>query len=297
MEASGATETKSAAPRRNTTERRRANRDRRRRGGQPHPVSLEQRRHEQRLLRQFALSRSSALREELIDRFMPLARSLAMRYRGGSEPLEDLVQVATLGLVKAVDGFDPARGSRFAAYAAPTILGELRRHFRDHVWQVHLPRSLQELTLAVEEAAGKLTEKLGRAPTVTQIAEMLEIEEEQVLEALHADQARNTLSLDAPRARGDADSAPTVECVGNADRGFDRVEAQLAASSADLDERERAILRLRFAEGLTQSEIGHQFGVSQMQISRIQRRALRKLAVAVRGGDELDESLLCKPTA
>jgi RNA polymerase sigma-B factor len=238
---------------------------------------------EDALLRRFAQTRDPRLKEELVKRFLPLARSLALRYRGASEQLEDLIQVASLGLVKALDGFDPKRGRSFIAYAAPTILGELRRHFRDRVWDVRLPRGLQERTMAVSEAAQKLSEEEGRTPTVAQIAARLKISEEEVSEALQADEARRTLSLDVPKSREERESAPLVESVGHTEPGYDTVEAQLAAAEAPLDERERTVLRLRFEEDLNQYEIGRRLGVSQMQISRIMRRALRKLLEAVRG--------------
>jgi RNA polymerase sigma-B factor len=221
--------------------------------------------------------------ETLTERFLPLARSLAMRYHGGGEPLEDLVQVASLGLVKAIEGFDPARGKPFNAYAVPTILGELRRHFRDRVWNLHLPRSLQELTMRVDDAVDALTEANGRSPTVAEIAADLDVGTEDVLEAMGASEARRTLSLDAPRWRDDGDLAPAVETVGAEDPGYDRVEAELASSTADLSERERSILEMRFGEDMTQSEIGAVLGISQMQVSRLMRRALRKLLASVRG--------------
>lgn len=238
---------------------------------------------ESQLLRRYAETHDPALKEELVRRFLPLARSLALRYRGASETLEDLIQVASLGLVKALDGFDPERGKSFIAYAAPTILGELRRHFRDRVWEVRLPRGLQERTMAVAEVTGRLSEELGATPTVSQIAERLELSDGEVTEALQADQARRTLSLDMPRSREDRESVPMVETVGRTEPGYDAVEAQLAAESAPLDERERRVLRLRFERDLNQYEIGRRLGVSQMQVSRIMRRALRKLLVAVRG--------------
>jgi RNA polymerase sigma-B factor len=239
------------------------------------------------LLRQYANSQDPAIREELVERFMPLVRSLAMRYRGGSEPLDDLIQVGSLGLVKAIDGFDPERGKPFTAYAVPTILGELRRHFRDHVWPMHLPRSLQERTLDVEEATTRLTEQHGRTPTVAQIAERLDIEQEEVLEAMRADEARRTLSLDAPAHRDEEDGVPTLERVGCEEPRFDTVEASLSANAAGLDEREWRVLKLRFVDDLNQYEIGERIGVSQMQVSRIMRGALRELLGAVRGEEEL----------
>jgi RNA polymerase sigma-B factor len=235
------------------------------------------------LLLRYVESRDPALKEELVRRFLPLARSLALRYRGASEQLEDLIQVASLGLVKALDGFDPERGPSFIAYAAPTILGELRRHFRDRVWELRLPRALQERTMAVQDAARRLGDEFGSAPTPSQIAQQLEITEEEVAEALQADEARRTLSFDVPRHRADAESVPMIETVGGSEPGFERVETQLAAEDAELEERERLVLQLRFEEDLTQYEIGDRLGVSQMQVSRIMRRALRKLLEAVQG--------------
>jgi RNA polymerase sigma-B factor len=243
------------------------------------------------LLRRYAETGDAALKEELVHRFLPLARSLALRYRGSSEDIEDLIQVASLGLVKALDGFDFERGKSFIAYAAPTILGELRRHFRDRVWEVRLPRGLQERTMAVSEAAGELSDDLGRTPTVSQIAARLGWDEEEVSEALQADQARRTLSLEVPRSREDAGSTTIMETLGETEPGYDAVEARLAAEDAPLDERERLVLELRFEQDLNQYEIGRRLGVSQMQISRIMRRALRKLLAAVQAetpGEEPD---------
>jgi RNA polymerase sigma-B factor len=240
------------------------------------------------LLRRYAADPSPALRDEVIHRFMPLARSLAMRYRRQTESLDDLIQVAGLGLVKAVDGFDPARGKPFAAYAVPTILGELRRHFRDHVWTVRLPRGLQELTMSVDAATTQLTEELGRLPTAAELSERLEVSVEQVLEAIEASHARRTLSLDAPRRTDGDDPGPAIETLPASEPGYDRVEAELASETAGLEPREWEVLRMRFNDELTQSEIAERLGVSQMQISRISRRALWKLLAAVRGEDEAD---------
>jgi RNA polymerase sigma-B factor len=236
---------------------------------------------EAELLRRYAETGDAALKEELVHRFLPLARSLALRYRGSSEDIEDLIQVASLGLVKALDGFDFERGKSFIAYAAPTILGELRRHFRDRVWEVRLPRGLQERTMAVSEAAGELSDDLGHTPTVSQIAARLGWDEEEVSEALQADQAPRTLSLEVPRSREDAGSTTIMETLGETEPGYDAVEAQLAAEDAPLDERERLVLELRFEQDLNQYEIGRRLGVSQMQVSRIMRGALRKLLAAV----------------
>jgi RNA polymerase sigma-B factor len=211
-----------------------------------------------------------------------------MRYRRQTESLDDLVQVAGLGLVKAIDGFDPERGRPFAAYAVPTILGELRRHFRDHVWNVRLPRALQERTMKLDAATAALTDELGRFPTPAELAERLDITVEDVLEAMEADHARRTLSLDAPRRSDEEESTPGVETLESVEHGYDRIEAQMAAGSAELDEREWAILRMRFVDNLTQREIASEFGVSQMQISRISRKALWKLLTAVNGDNGSD---------
>jgi RNA polymerase sigma-B factor len=246
------------------------------------------------LLRRYAETGDPALREELVHRFMPLARSLALRYRGSTEDIEDLIQVASLGLVKALDGFDLERGRSFMAYAAPTILGELRRHFRDRVWEVRLPRGLQERTMAVSEAAGELSDELGASPTVSQIAARLGWDEDDVSEALQADEARRTLSLEVPRSREDTGSGTILETLGRTEPGYDAVEAQLAAEGAPLEERERLVLRLRFEQDLNQYEIGHRLGVSQMQVSRILRRALRKLLAAVQA-EPVDEAESDRP--
>jgi RNA polymerase sigma-B factor len=245
-----------------------------------------QARSEEALLRLYAAERSPDVREELVRRFMPLARSLAMRYRRQTESLDDLVQVAGLGLVKAVDRFDPERGRGFAAFAVPTILGEIRRHFRDHVWNVRLPRGLQEITMKVDDATSRLTEELGRFPTPKEIARQLSVSVEDVLEALEAGHARRTLSLDAPRRGDDEDAATGLESIGDADPGYDRVEAGLASDAAELTDEEWRVLRMRFDDELTQQEIGRRLGVSQMQVSRISRRALWKLLAAVRGDQE-----------
>jgi RNA polymerase sigma-B factor len=241
---------------------------------------------DQLLFQRYARERSQLVREELIRRFMPLARSLALRYRRQTESLDDLVQVAGLGLVKAVDGFDPDRGKGFHAYAVPTILGELRRHFRDHVWTIRLPRGLGELTMNVDRATTDLTEGLGRFPTAAELSSHLEVSVEDVLDAIEAGHARRTMSLDAPKRPDDEDAGTAIEALPVAELGYERVEADLASQTADLDEREWEVLRMRFVDELTQSEIAAGLGVSQMQISRISRRALWKLLSAVRGEEE-----------
>jgi RNA polymerase sigma-B factor len=241
---------------------------------------------EKLLLERYAQKPRRDLEEELVRRFTPLARSLAMRYRGGAEPTEDLLQVASLALVKALRGYDPSRGRRFAPYAAPTILGELRRHFRDHAWRLHMPRSLQERSLAVERASAALGDELGRTPSVPQIAARVNLSEEDVLDVLQARASQRAASLDMPVHRDDSESVPTVETIGSEDGGFDRVEAQMAVERCgSLEERERAVIEMRFNEDLNQYEIGERLGISQMQVSRLLRRALAKLLETVQGDE------------
>ena len=245
---------------------------------------------EDELLREYARTRDESAREEIVRRFLPFARSLAMRYSGGVEPTEDLVQVASLGLVAALQRFDPDRGVPFAAFAGPTILGELRRHFRDRVWTLRVPRGLQERIRDVETAIAKLSHELERSPTVAEIAELLDITEADVLESFEATVARRTVSLDQPSPAGDtSDQAPIGERIGGDDPGYELVEDREAieASAGILDETEREILRLRFEEDMTQSKIAEQVGYSQMHVSRILRRALGKLREAASEPDRL----------
>jgi RNA polymerase sigma-B factor len=223
-----------------------------------------------------------------VRRFLPLAKSLSLRYRRQTESLDDLMQVASLGLVKSINGFDPALGFPFRAYATPTILGELRRHFRDHVWNLRLPRGLQELTMKIQRATDDLAGELGRSPTPTEIVERLDVTVEDVLDGIEAGHARRTHSLDAPSSQDEA-SPTVIETLGGTDPGYDRVEAEAAAAGAELDEREWRVLRMRFVDQRPQREIGIKLGVSQMQISRISRRALGKLLTAVRG-EQIDDA-------
>jgi RNA polymerase sigma-B factor len=218
-------------------------------------------------------------RDELIERYMPLARSLALRYRRASEPLDDLVQVASVGLVKAVDRWDPERGLAFSSYAVPTILGELRRYFRDATWDVRPARDLQELCLSVEEARETLWGELGRSPTVADIAERLERQPEDIVEALQATEGRSVRSLDAPVHEEEGTSASAGDLLGSDDPEFDRVEAGVTIEKMTgiLDDRAREILRLRFQEDLLQSEIAEHVGCSQMHVSRIIRSSLERL--------------------
>ena len=230
-------------------------------------------------------------REELFERFFPMARRVAGRYRSQFEPQEDLIQVAAVALLGALDRFDPERGVAFPAFAIPTILGELKRHFRSTGWSAHVPRRAQELAQRVDRAARELAGRAGQTPTVTELAEFLETPVEDVVTGLHAAEAHYSVSLDAP-APGDERKDPQTlgEAVGRSDDGFDLVDAKLSlpAAVARLPHVERSALRMRVDEGLKQSEIAARMGCSQMQVSRLLRRAaerLRSLTDPQLGGD------------
>jgi RNA polymerase sigma-B factor len=227
-------------------------------------------------------------RAELVDRFLPLARKLARRYQGAREPLDDLMQVASLGLVKAIDRFDYERGTAFSSFAVPTIVGELKRYFRDLGWGVHVPRGAQERALKVEEAQRKLTVNTGRPPSVPEIAEYMELSIEEVLEGLEAAAAHHSMSLDVPREDGDGESGTLGDLFGEVDGRFEVAEAgaTIAEAAQHLSERERQVLALRFIEDMTQTQIAEQIGVSQMQVSRILRRSLARLRELVAIDDD-----------
>jgi RNA polymerase sigma-B factor len=224
---------------------------------------------------------NAAARESLVERFMPLARSLARRYGRSSEPFEDLLQVASMGLLKAIDRFDPERGHPFPSFAVPTILGEMRRYFRDSGWAVHVPRGTQERALKVRDAQDLLANQAGRAPTVNQLSQYLELDSEDVLDALQAIQAYEALSLDAPPrgAGAEEDVMSYGDAVGHDDEHYELVElgATVTAALEHLPPRERLVLSMRFVEDLTQTEIAERVGVSQMQVSRLLRRSLDRL--------------------
>jgi RNA polymerase sigma-B factor len=217
-------------------------------------------------------------RDVLIERFLPLARKLARRYAGSGEPYDDLVQVASLGLVKAVERFDPTRGFAFTSFAVPTIVGELKRYFRDTAWALHVGRSAQERARKIADARREVAARQGRSPTVGELAEYLEMSEEEVLDGLQVGDAFDTVSLDAPRPGGEA-ADTRLDALGGEDARLHRVdeEATVFAAAQALPERERRILYLRFSEDLTQAEIAARVGVSQMQVSRLLRRSVERL--------------------
>jgi RNA polymerase sigma-B factor len=214
---------------------------------------------------------------DIVASFMSLAESLAKRYHRGEEPLEDLVQVASVGLLKALRGFDPARGGSFSAFAVPTITGELRRHFRDRGWAVRVPRDLQERALAVRRADERLALRLGRSPSVEELAAELKQPVEAVVEARVAVGAMRARSLDRPHT--DSDDRPVVTLGIIEEAGYERAEmgATIARLSRALPERQRRILALRYVAGLTQEEIGAEVGLSQMHVSRLLRQALDRM--------------------
>jgi RNA polymerase sigma-B factor len=216
-------------------------------------------------------------RERALVELMPLVRALASRYAGRGEPLEDLVQVGALGLVKAVDRFDVDRGVEFSSYAVPTIVGEIRRHFRDKAWAMHVPRRIKELSVRLSRVLDELTTELGRSPTVAELAEAAGAEEEEVIDALDSAHAYSTRSLHAPFEEGGDDSL--AEKLGEEELGYRDVEdGSIIATGLDaLDERERRIVELRFFDEMTQSQIAAEVGISQMHVSRLLRRALVKM--------------------
>jgi len=232
------------------------------------------------MLETYAETRDERLRAALVERYLPLARSIARRYARGSEPLDDLVQVASVGLLKALDRFNPGRGVAFSSFAVPTIAGELRRYFRDRTWAVRPPRDLQERALAVDKVNEDLTNRLGRSPTVRQVGQALELDDEDVLEAMEARRAGTATSLSVSRGADDEGEHTLEASIGHDDGGFQTAEQRVVYEQLArcLTDREREVVELRFMEDLTQEEIGKRVGVSQMQVSRVLRQALAKLA-------------------
>ena len=219
----------------------------------------------------------ASARDELVVNLMPLVRSLAGRYAGRGEQLEDLVQVGAIGLIKAIDRFDPSRGVELTTYAVPTIVGEIRRHFRDKAWAVHVPRRLKELNVRLSRLLDQLTTDLGRSPTIAELAAAAGVEEEDVVDALESSQAYTARPLSTP-VDGEGDDN-LLDTLGNVERGYEDVDdsSLVEAGLAALDERERRIVELRFFQGLTQSQIAAEIGISQMHVSRLLRRALETM--------------------
>jgi RNA polymerase sigma-B factor len=240
------------------------------------------------LLRRYHEDGDLQAREQLIEQYMSLVRSLARRYSYRGEQLEDLVQIGAIGLIKAIDRFDIERGVELTTYATPNIIGEIKRHFRDKGWSVRVPRGLQELNVQLSRLVEQLTVQLARSPTIPELAKAAGVEEEEVLEALESGRAYTSLSLSVGGGGGDDDDLDPLESLGTEEHQYEVSEdrAVLAPGFKALDERERLILQLRFFEGLTQSQIAQQVGISQMHVSRLIRRSLEKIRETIAADEE-----------
>jgi RNA polymerase sigma-B factor len=229
------------------------------------------------LLRRYHVGGDRSAREMLVQRHLPLVRALARRYAGRGESLEDIEQVGAIGLIKAIDRYELSREVALTTYATPNVVGEIKRHFRDKGWAIRIPRGLQELNAKMSSTIERLTAKLGHSPSIAEIAAELQTTPEQVLEAMEAGSAYAPVSLSAgPGADGELDP---METIGSEDAGFERSEqrASLEPALEMLPEREREILRMRFEDGLTQTQIAEQVGVSQMHVSRLIRKSLARM--------------------
>jgi RNA polymerase sigma-B factor len=233
---------------------------------------------EKSLWLRFGRDRDRAARDELVEMYMPMARRMAARYAGVVEPYDDLVQVASIGLLNAIDRYDVARGTPFAGFAKPTIMGELKRYFRDKVWTIRVPRAIHDRMARVESMTADLTEELSRPPSPRELAERLDLDVGEVLEVLEAERNRQPLGLDAPIAGAEGETR-AAEWAGEVDDGFERVEDRMMLERAlpGLSEQEAQILRMRFIEELPQSQIAERVGCSQMQVSRLLRAILKEL--------------------
>ena len=240
------------------------------------------------LLRRYHQDGDLQAREQLIERYMSLVRSLARRYSYRGEQLDDLVQIGAIGLIKAIDRFDLDRGVELTTYATPNIIGEIKRHFRDKGWSVRVPRGLQELNVQVSKLIEQLTVQLGRSPTIAELAEAAGVEEEAVLEALESGRAYSSVSLSTGASDDEGELDP-LESLGSEEHEYEVSEdrAVLAPGFKVLDERERRILHLRFFRGLTQSQIADQIGISQMHVSRLIRRSLEKIREEIAEANEV----------
>jgi RNA polymerase sigma-B factor len=238
----------------------------------------------------------AALRDRAIEAWLPLAQHLARRYAGRGEPINDLIQVAVVGLIKAVDRYEADRGVEFAGFAIPTVAGEIKRHFRDRTWAIRVPRRLQEMRQEITAANSALTHTLGRSPTVADIAAHLGVGEEEVLEGLEGARAYNTTSLSTPVSESGAELGDTL---GGEDRGFELTELRVALgpAMAGLGEREQKILSLRFYGNLTQAEIAEQVGISQMHVSRLLTKALHTLRELLTADDPAAARAIRHPLA
>jgi RNA polymerase sigma-B factor len=245
------------------------------------------------LLRRYHENGDLQAREQLIEQYMSLVRSLSRRYSYRGEQLEDLVQIGAIGLIKAIDRFDLDRGVELTTYATPNIIGEIKRHFRDKGWSVRVPRGLQELNVQLSRLVEQLTVQLSRSPTIPELAKAAGVEEEEVLEALESGRAYTSLSLSVGGGGGDDDDLDPLESLGTEEHEYEVSEdrAILEPGFRVLDDRERTILHLRFFKGLTQSQIAQQVGISQMHVSRLIRRSLEKIRAEIAADEEAGRPL------
>ncbi len=242
------------------------------------------------LLRRYHEQGDVAARDQLIERYMSLVRSLARRYAYRGEQLDDLVQIGAIGLIKAIDRFDVDRGVELTTYATPNIIGEIKRHFRDKGWSVRVPRGLQELNVKLSKLIEEQTIELGRSPTIPELAKVAGVEEELVVEAIESGRAYSTVSLSTGGGQDEEGELDPLDSLGSEEPQYEVSEdrAMLAPGLKALDERERLIIHLRFFKGLTQSQIAQQVGISQMHVSRLIRRALERIREEIGddGGEE-----------
>ncbi len=250
------------------------------------------------LFRKYKQEGDEEARSQLIMSYLNLVRFLAAKFNNRGEPLEDLIQVGTIGLIKAIDRFEPDRGLEFTTYATPTIMGEIKRHFRDKGWSVRVPRRLQELSAKVNKATDELTMELQRSPTVDEIAERLEVSSDEVLEAMESGEAYSSVPLEGSGSDDDDDSLAVIDRIGNEDKALassdDRITLERVL--AEFTPREQEVVRLRFTDGLTQAEIASRLGISQVQVSRLLRRTLKRMQEKLspdmasgRAGDDGDD--------
>jgi RNA polymerase sigma-B factor len=234
---------------------------------------------ERELLVRLSENGDQAAREELIKRYLPLVRSLARRFASRGQPVEDLVQVGSIGLIKAIDRFDLDRGVELSTYATPTILGEIKRYFRDKGWAVKVPRALQDLNVRLNRAIEHMTVELHRSPTISELAAATRVTEEEVVEALESGRAYSSISIFSGGASEDEESLELLDCLGRDEQAYDTFEQRrvLAPAMERLEPRERLILHLRFFEGMTQTQVAARIGISQMHVSRLIRKSIDNL--------------------
>jgi RNA polymerase sigma-B factor len=246
---------------------------------------------EQELLRKVRDAKDPAAREELITRYLPLVRSLARRFASRGQPVEDLIQVGSIGLIKAIDRFDLDRGVELSTYATPTILGEIKRYFRDKGWAVKVPRALQDLNVRLNRVTEQLTVKLQRSPTIAELAAATEVTEEEVVEAIESGRAYSSVSIFSGGTNEEEESLELLDCLGQEEQAYEIFEQRrvLAPAMERLDPRERLILHLRFFEGMTQTQVAARIGISQMHVSRLIRKSIDNLRENMMQQDDLAE--------